>query len=192
MREQLDIRKKYGDDFYNHLKYGGALSVKIMRDLASIPKENCWADVLSVGFHKNKKRIIIDFFIVELYPKLSEPNYAGKTTGIDKRFETWSTARKDIEVQKKNGMYGDIYLVVPKLYNKNNEYKLVEAVNRRGRKYTKKVAVNPEWTYKILFCKKISRKEYKYIDKRKNRICEKIGKSKGFVDKKFFCLKEMS
>lgn len=142
------------------------------RDIAKeVPTDGMWVDVISA----NKKDRVDgrwDFtsFTVELFPKITRPEYPPDASEESKKYITWQTACKDIENHRKQGHRGSKYRICPQLVNINKDkYTMEEAVwsfsldswvpkswfDSGCEWREKEVPLEPQWEYEIRSVKKI-------------------------------------
>ena len=114
-----------------------------------------------------------DWFIVELFPRVTKPNYLKVHDDEDKKYITWVTATKDIEMWRSKGYEGKKFKVKPKLVNtKKGKMQTVKRLwNNKFNRFvpekwknsdceyrTVEVPVDPDWQYYILSIERIKNK----------------------------------
>ena len=122
---------KYDADYISYIEKGESAAVFITRDLAvDVPTDAMWVDVLSIDGKKlNNGRWDFKSFTVELFPRETKPVYPKEASDADKKYITWQTAHKDIDIQRGRGYKGIKYEVFPKLVNRNKgKYKIIKSV----------------------------------------------------------------
>lgn len=112
---------KYEAAYISYVKNGESAAVFITRDLATeVPTDGMWVDVVSADKKGRKDdRWDFNYFIVELFPRKTKPVYPEKASDSVKKYITWQTAHKDIELQRKHGYHGPKYKICPRLLNRN-------------------------------------------------------------------------
>ena len=172
-------RMKYSAEYISYVEHGDSAIVFITRDIVrSINTNGKWIDVVSSeGGQKiftdegdSKYRWDFKSFIVELFPRVTKPDYSNAWTDEDKKYITWATANEDIKKWRRKGYKGQKYMVRPKLVNQNKgEYHTVKRLwNKKFERFVPekwknadceyrkvKVPVSPDWQYYILSVKKI-------------------------------------
>ncbi|MCM1507126.1 MAG: hypothetical protein NC177_08345 [Ruminococcus flavefaciens] len=119
---------KYSADYISYVEHGDSAVVFITRDIVnSINTNGKWIDVLHSEGGKEiftdegdaRYRCDFDWFIVELFPRNTKPDYSKAWSDEDKKYITWATAIKDIAEWRKEGYEGQKFKVRLKLVNEN-------------------------------------------------------------------------
>lgn len=165
-------RITYSAEYISYLNNGESAAVFITRDIAKeVPTKGMWVDVIKAD-KKGRQDGRWDFnsFVVELFPRKTQPVYPLHATESEKKYITWQTAHKDIDAQRRLGYHGAKYKVCPRLVNRNKgKFTVKRAVwnvsfgewvphdwygpNCEWR--DKKIPITPKWEYEILSVKKI-------------------------------------
>ncbi|MDE5772204.1 MAG: hypothetical protein K2I06_11365 [Ruminococcus sp.] len=173
---------KYNAEYISYVAHGDSAVVFITRDIVrSINTNGKWIDVIASSGGRQiftdegdaKYRWDFDWFIVELFPRKTKPDYSDAYSDEDKKYITWVTAKSDIAVWRSKGYKGVKFKVKPKLVNKNKgKTKKVERLwnkkfcrfvpekwNNADCEYRKvEVPVNPDWQYYILSIERLKNK----------------------------------
>ena len=140
---------------------GEAAAVYITRDLAEeVNTSGKWIDVISMNtFTHNSGRIGFNWIIVELFPRITNPDY---TDDHDyNRYICWHAAHDDIAVHRSRNHHGEKYLVLAKLYVKETR------TDTWGR--TEQV-----YDYKVLASRPIKQKQIGFIQNNADSIVSQI------------------
>lgn len=176
---------KHDADYISYIESGESAAVFIVRDIVtSIDTKGKWVDVVSFNTYYKKgagNRKAFNWIIVELFPRKIIPKY-DKADSAYNKYLTWVTAHKDIENQRQGGFYGEKYLVLCNLYNKNkNKFTTHTIIARKYwepmeayRPMEIKNPVDPDWEYRIQAIKKVSRKQINYIETNERELEDKI------------------
>ena len=74
------------------------------------------------SFYDNGKyRWVFKSFDVELFPRLTEPDYSWCTSEADRKYETWSTAHDDIDTLRYRGYHGPKFRIYPWLVQEKHK-----------------------------------------------------------------------
>lgn len=168
-------RLKYDPAYIAYVENGESAAVFITRDIAKdIPTAGKWIDVVECAHEGSFGDGGWDFkyIKVELFPRKIKPEYPEDATDEEKKYITWKTAHLDIGEQKKAGVHGPRYQIIPKLINRNKgKYKIVRAVwNRTFSRWVpekwfvksscewrdRKIPLKPKWDYEIQSWKRLS------------------------------------
>lgn len=142
------------------------------RDIAKeVPTDGMWVDVISTNKKDRKDgRWDFNYFTVELFRRITRPEYPPDASKELKKYITWQTACKDIENHRKQGHRGSKYRICPQLVNINKDkFTMEEAVwsfslerwvleswfDSGCERKEKKVPFEPQWEYEIRSVKKI-------------------------------------
>lgn len=176
---------KHDAEYISYIESGESAAVFIFRDIVnSIATTGKWIDVISLNTYYKKgagDRKAFNWIIVELFPRKMNPKYDGRDTDYN-RYLTWLTAHEDIAKQRQAGVYGEKYLVLCNLYNKNkNKYATRTIIARKYwepmdayRPMEIKDPVAPDWEYRIQAVRKVNNKQVKYIMNHEWELEEKI------------------
>jgi len=119
---------KHDPEYIAYCEHGDSSAVFIFRDIVNkVNVSGYWIDILDfeelpvpLELEKKeedyKKVHNFAYFVSELFPRYMNPDYSKCKSEEERRYETWVTARKDIENQRKNGYEGKKFLVIPKLF----------------------------------------------------------------------------
>lgn len=139
MNKKTKKKIQYDAEYIRYLENGESAAVFITRDIVkAINTNGKWIDVIEMENRKNSydqwdfKKIV-----VEIFPRKVHPVYPKEASLEEKKFITWKTAHNDIDEQRRNGVKGIKYEIIPKLV----------------RKY--ETPLKPKWSYKILSVKKL-------------------------------------
>ncbi len=167
-----NMERKYNTEYINYVRHGESAAVFITRDIAKeIPTDGMWIAVVD-GENKRRKdgRWDFKYFIIELFPRIINPDYSKCISEEDKKYTTWETAHIDIEKQRSKGYHGVKYKVIPCLVNRNKDRFIVKkaAWNNRFNQWVpdrcfgsscewreRKIPVDPKWEYEIVSVKKL-------------------------------------
>ncbi len=108
--------------YYNET--GEAAAVYIVRDLAgNVNTQDKWIDVLSMNTftHRNSGRLGFNWIIVELFPRITHPDYKSCNTDAEKKYICWQAAHDDIDKHRSKNHHGEKYIVICTLV-KDKEY----------------------------------------------------------------------
>lgn len=112
-------------EYLFYIESGESAAVFIIRDVCkSIDTSGYWIAIIDAPINKTidkygKKIRDFKFIDFELFPRTIKPDYKSSISDEEIKYITWLTANKDIEQQRKNGVKGIHYSIVPILYNKN-------------------------------------------------------------------------
>ena len=166
-------KKKYDAEYISYVETGESAAVFITRDVVrAIATKGKWIDVTKINGEQNEDvRWEFEYFEVELFPRKTNPVYPKYASDEDKKYITWQTAHKDIDMLRKSGYKGPRFKICPKLVNANKgKYKTVEKVwNKTFQQYVPrkwgvgsscelrkvKVPVKPKWEYHIISIKRL-------------------------------------
>ena len=172
MTKNKNQKIKYSAEYILYLANGESVAVFITRDIVnSINTSGKWIDVIELQGRENMYgKWSFKKIIVEIFPRKINPVYPKEATIETKKFITWETAHRDIEMQRSKGVKGIKYEIIPKLINLNKgKYEEVDAlwdirlgswVDCEWRDYPceirkRKIPLKPKWEYKILSVKKL-------------------------------------
>lgn len=176
---------KHDSEYISYIESGESAAVFIVRDIVnSIDTKGKWVDVISLNTYYKRgagDRMAFNWIIVELFPRKMQPKY-DKNDSAHNRYLTWVTAHEDIAKQRQAGFYGEKYLVLCNLYNKNkNKFTTHTIIARKYwepmeayRPMDVKDPVDPEWEYRIQAVKKVNAKQVSYIQNHEWELEEKI------------------
>lgn len=176
---------KHDSEYISYIESGESAAVFIVRDIVnSIDTKGKWVDVISLNTYYKRgagDRMAFNWIIVELFPRKMQPKY-DKNDSAHNRYLTWVTAHEDIAKQRQAGFYGEKYLVLCNLYNKNkNKFTTHTIIARKYwepmeayRPMDVKDPVNPEWEYRIQAVKRVNAKQVSYIQNHEWKLEEKI------------------
>lgn len=132
-------RVKYSAEYISYVEHGDSAVVFITRDIVNaINTNDKWVDVVD----SDGRKVFIDYdeekgddkygwdfewFIVELFPRRTEPDYSLCLSDEDKKYETWATANDDIVYWKIRGYKGERFKVRPQLVRINKAEKKPKA-----------------------------------------------------------------
>lgn len=203
---EKEKRKKYSPEYISYVERGDSAAVFITRDIVnSIDTRKKWIDVVEINAfdyydEEDNARKDFNYFIVELFPRITTPDYSNVADEEDRKYITWKTAIDDITVQRAKGYVGPKFLILARLWKKRvlkgTEMALYNKAEHRflpGLKqypnalteYRKKKIYEIEYTYSIKAVKTLSKNEYDYIEKNINQIDNLIDKNKK-VDLSYF------
>jgi hypothetical protein len=139
-KEKYD-KKKYSAEYISYVENGESAAVYITRDIVdAIDTKGQWIDIIQSKGDKNvDRRWDFEWFTIELFPRINQPDYPSGASEDDKKYITWQTAHKDIENLRAVGFKGQKYKIWPKLVC--NKKKCV------GRDGKKKIEI--KWDYYI-------------------------------------------
>ena len=176
---------KHDAEYISYIESGESAAVFIVRDIVnSIDTKGKWVDVISLNTYYKRgagDRMAFNWIIVELFPRKIQPKY-DKNDSAHNRYLTWVTAHEDIAKQRQAGFYGEKYLVLCNLYNKNKNKLTTRTIIARKywepmeayRPMEVKDPVDPEWEYRIQAVKKVNAKQVSYIQNHEWELEEKI------------------
>ena len=112
-------RKIHDSEYIAYCRNGSSAAVYIIRDIADkIDTDDKWIDITYIQTRNNKEGLNdFEYFIAELFPRITKPDYSYAKSIDEMKYITWSTARKDIEEHRKKGYNGPIYIVYPRIEN---------------------------------------------------------------------------
>ncbi len=139
--------------YISYLENGESAAVMIARDHADeINTKGKWIKASEVNGKKKDGRWIIKSFVIELFPRITNPKYPEHASEEEIKYITWKTATDDIEVQEKKGYKGPKFKIYSRLIN-INEGKFITKKTLWNRKFEKWVredwmTSNCEWREK--------------------------------------------
>ena len=158
---QEDGKKKRGKDgiydseYIAYCEHGDSAAVFIMRDIQkNVDTTGFWIDIIKsdhrlveVYNSEWECRLLHDFkyFVVELFPRVTKPDYTDCWTKEEMRYITWATAMGDIRTHRASGYVGRKYRVDCRL-----EIVTKKVTNRRGEEMEE-----PKPNYKIISVKRV-------------------------------------
>lgn len=145
----------YDPEYIAYCEHGDSAAVFIMRDIQkNVDTTGFWIDIIESDHRLVKKRnsegfyrTLHDFkyFVVELFPRVTKPDYAGCWTDDEKRYETWATAKGDIFRHRASGYVGRKYRVDCRL----------EIVTKKVKNKEGEEVEEPKPDYKIISVKRV-------------------------------------
>ena len=110
---------KYDAEYISYIRNGNSAAVLITRDLVkSVNTIGKWIDIIDSNIRgRIDGRINFNYFIVEIFPRKTKPDYSKAASEYDKKYITWQTACKDIKNARNVGYKGPRYKIWCSLYN---------------------------------------------------------------------------
>ena len=122
---------RHDPEYIAYCEHGDSAAVFILRDIVkNVDTSGYWIDIVESVVRKHYERFKeyskggrlleirrdahdFEYFVGELFPRLTKPNYSECITDWDIRYETWKTAKADIKKQRDKGYVGRKYKVYP-------------------------------------------------------------------------------
>lgn len=112
---------KHDPEYISYVESGESAAVFITRNICKdIKTGGKWVDVTFIdGFKMNNGTWKFNSFEVELFPRITKPEYSPSMSKEEMKELTWQIAHSDISEQRNKGVTGPRYRVFPKLVNLN-------------------------------------------------------------------------
>lgn len=129
--KKKDEKWRHDPEYIAYCKYGDSAAVFILRDIVkNVDTTGYWIDIIDLVDRKHYKKSYdlsddglylkinrdvhdFEYFVGELFPRITKPHCSKCLTQEDKKYLTWLTAKGDIAEQRKNGYVGRKYMVYP-------------------------------------------------------------------------------
>ena len=108
MTDSIVNNYKYDAEYISYIRNGNSAAVLITRDLVrSVNTIGKWVDIIESNIRDRiDGRIDFKYFIVEIFPRKTKPDYYKAASEHDKKYITWQTACKDIKNARNVGYKG--------------------------------------------------------------------------------------